>query len=72
MPRLRTYQSGEYPTPEQIREAREAAGMTQVEAAAVVHRGLAVRWSEWENGTRRMQPDTFELFLIKTGQRVVA
>ena len=55
------------PTPEQVLEARTAAGLTQKEAAALVHRGRAVRWSEWERGTIHMQPDAWELFLLKSG-----
>lgn len=55
------------PTPEQVLAARLAAGLTQQQAAAVVHRTERKRWSEWETNVRRMQPDTFELFLLKTG-----
>ena len=56
------------PTPETIRAAREAAGLTQAVAAALVHAGLR-SWSHWENGDRRMPAATWELFLIKTGHR---
>lgn len=55
------------PTAEQVRAAREAAGLTQQQAAELVHRDKRTRWSEWETGTRQMQPDTFELFLLKSG-----
>ena len=54
------------PTPAEILAARTAAGLTQQEAAAVVHRTERKRWSEWERGERQMQTDTWELFLIKT------
>ncbi len=64
------------PTPESIRAARAAAGLTQAEAAAVVHRPSYRTWQDWERGRARMPPDAWELFLLKTGQhpkaRVVA
>lgn len=56
------------PAPETIRAAREAAGLTQAAAAALVHAGLR-SWSHWENGDRRMPAATWELFLIKTRHR---
>ena len=56
-----------HPTPEQVLEAREAAGLTQKQAAELVHRVAAKRWSEWERGTTHMQADAWELFLLKTG-----
>lgn len=56
----------------EIVAAREAAGLTQSEAAAKV-RGTLRAWQAYEdagsNG-RRMHPGLFELFLIKTGQPV--
>jgi hypothetical protein len=58
----------DYPTPEQVREARMRAGLTQSQAATLVHRKELKRWSEWELGVRRMQPDTWELFLLLTNQ----
>ena len=58
------------PTPAKVRAAREAAGLTQTEAADKI--GATLRaWQAYEdeggNG-RRMHPGLFELFLIKTGQ----
>jgi putative transcriptional regulator len=53
------------PTPEQVREARSAAGMTQSEAARAV-RGTMRAWQEWEAGNRRMHPGLWELFRLKT------
>jgi DNA (cytosine-5)-methyltransferase 1 len=60
------------PSPAQVRSAREAAGLTQSEAAAKIH-GTLRAWQNYEadEGTpeyRRMHPGLFELFLIKTGQ----
>ena len=56
------------PAPESIRAARVAAGLTQAEAAAVVHRPSYRTWQDWERGVARMPPDAWELFLLKTGQ----
>lgn len=57
------------PTPEQVKEARLAAGHTQAEAAAVVHRDEYRRWSEWERGVVKMPPAEWELYLLKTQKR---
>ena len=56
------------PTPDAIRAARLAAGLTQAAAAALVQAGLR-SWSHWENGDRRMPAATWELFMIKTRHR---
>lgn len=55
------------PTKETVKAAREAAGLTQEQAAALVHRSERKRWNEWESGKRQIQLDTFELFLRKAG-----
>lgn len=55
------------PTPQDVREAREALQLTQPEAAALVHLGAGSRWSEIEAGITRMDPARWELFAIKTG-----
>lgn len=55
-----------YPTPSNILAARHAAGLTQAQAAALVHTGFRV-WSQWERGLRRMHPATWELFRLKAG-----
>lgn len=52
------------PSPEAIREAREAAGLTQTEAAALIYSGLRA-WQEWEAGARRMHPAMWELWRMK-------
>lgn len=56
------------PTPEQVTEARKAAGLTQTEASALVHSGLR-SWQQWERGDRKMHPAFWELFCIKTKQQ---
>jgi len=53
------------PTPVQIREAREAAGLTQTQAAHLVYSTL-VSWQRWEAGDRRMHPGLWELFRAKS------
>ena len=57
------------PTPERIKAARKRAGITQTEAADLVHIGAKTRWSEYENGRAPIDLARWELFLIKTGQR---
>jgi DNA-binding transcriptional regulator YiaG len=63
------------PAPAAIRRARERAGLTQTEAAALVH-STCRRWQQWEaereaisyNGrteNARMHPGLWELFRIK-------
>lgn len=52
------------PTPVDIRTARQTAGLTQTEAAALIHCTLR-GWQDWERGRRRMHPAFWELFLIK-------
>lgn len=58
------------PAPDHIRAARDRAGLTQAEAAELVHLGSAVRWSEYERGAQAIDTARWELFLIKTGQHV--
>ena len=55
------------PTPAEVVRAREAAKLTQTEAAAVI-RGSLRAWQNYEGGERSMHPGLWELFLIKTGQ----
>jgi DNA-binding transcriptional regulator YiaG len=54
------------PAPNEIRAAREAAGLSQSKAAAVVGSKSYQRWYEWETGRRNMPIAKFELFLLKT------
>ena len=57
------------PSPTEVRAAREAAGLTQAQAAALVHASLR-NWQQWEQkegaNARRMHPGLWELFRIKT------
>jgi putative transcriptional regulator len=52
------------PNPEEIRAAREAAGISQSAAGAIVHANLR-SWQKWEAGDRRMHPAFWELFRLK-------
>jgi len=52
------------PTPEQIRDAREAAGLSQPAAAALVY-STRRTWQDWEAGIARMHPGLWELFCLK-------
>lgn len=59
------------PTPQEVRAARERAGLTQAEAAEKIL-GSVRAWEKWESldgsENRRMHPGLFKLFLITTGQ----
>lgn len=52
------------PAPEEIRAARDAAGLSQTAAAELVHSKLRT-WQQWEAGDRRMHPGLWELFRLK-------
>lgn len=54
------------PTPAEIRAARQEAGLTQTQAAAMVHTTCRV-WQQWEAGDRKMHPAFWELWCIKSG-----
>lgn len=53
------------PRPEQIRAARERAGLTQTDAAALIHCTLS-GWQRWEQGERSMHPAFWELWRLKS------
>ena len=59
--------AGSNPTPAQILSARQAAGLTQTDAAAVIYCTLR-GWQEWEGGGRKMHPAFWELFTLKAGK----
>lgn len=56
------------PEADEIRAARLAAGLTQAEAAELVHLGSHVRWSEYERGVENISLQTWHLFLLLTRQ----
>lgn len=54
------------PNPQEIRAARQSAGLSQTQAGALV--GVALRtWQQWEAGDCRMRAALWELFQIRTG-----
>lgn len=53
------------PAPGEITATRQQAGLTQTQAAALLHTSLRA-WQQWEHGDRRMHPAMWELFRIKT------
>lgn len=53
------------PASADIRAARMAAGLTQTQAAKIIHCGLRT-WQQWEAGDRQMHPAFWELFITKT------
>lgn len=55
------------PTPADVKSARVAAGLTQKQAAAVIHKTL-LAWQRYESGDRSMDCALYELFMLKTGQ----
>ncbi|QXW20370.1 XRE family transcriptional regulator (plasmid) [Comamonas aquatica] len=54
------------PSPSQIIAVREGMGLTQSEAASLVHSVLR-SWQQWEAGDRKMKPAVWELFCLKCG-----
>ena len=52
------------PDPDDIRAARERAGLTQTQAAALIYCTLR-GWQDWEAGARRMHPAFWELWRLK-------
>jgi putative transcriptional regulator len=57
------------PEPSVIEGARRRAGLTQTQAAELVHGSLR-GWQQWEAGDRRMHPAFWELFLNKLGRDI--
>jgi putative transcriptional regulator len=56
------------PRPEEVRAAREAAGLTQTEAAELIYCEMRT-WQDWEGGQRRMHPAFWELWRSKVSAR---
>ena len=56
------------PTPQQIARKRNDAGLTQTQAAAMLHKTLRT-WQKWESGDTVMDLAYWELFNIKLGER---
>jgi DNA-binding transcriptional regulator YiaG len=54
----------ESPSPEEIRKARNAAGLSQTAAAKLIHSTYRT-WQDWEAGKAHMHPGLWELFCLK-------
>ena len=57
-----------HPAPADVQRARQLAGLSQEQCAAMIYRTRR-NWQQWEGGERRMDPALFELFLLKIGRR---
>lgn len=57
------------PTPQKIKAARAYAGLTQTQAANLVHVSLNA-WQKWEGGKTKMSDTAWDLFLIKTETKI--
>lgn len=55
------------PTASQISTAREQAGLSQQQAAELVHVDIR-SWRRWELAERGINMAAWELFLLRTGQ----
>lgn len=68
-PNRRANHPARNPSPAEVRAAREAAGLTQAQAAALVYASPR-NWQQWEQpegkSMRRMHPGLWELFRIKS------
>ena len=60
---------GANPKPQQIIDARLAAGLTQTEAAALIYSTWRT-WQDWEAGIARMHPAFWELWRLKVAGSV--
>ena len=60
-----------YPSPlaVDITAAREAAGLTQTEAANII-KASQQAWQHWEAGDREMHPAFWDLFKIKIARNL--
>ena len=52
------------PSPDEIKAARAASGLSQTAAAQLIHCSRST-WAEWEGGVSRMHPAFWELFKLK-------
>jgi hypothetical protein len=56
------------PTADQVRDARAAAGQTQLQAAAVIGARQSVKWAQYEGGRYVMPAASWTWYLLATGQ----
>jgi putative transcriptional regulator len=60
----RTPSPARHPTPEAIRAARDAVGLTQRAAADLIY-ATERAWQAWEQGTRPMHPALWEYWGLR-------
>jgi DNA-binding XRE family transcriptional regulator len=53
------------PPPDAIKERRAAAGLTQTQAAGLIHASTRA-WQAYEAGERKLHPGLWALFKIRT------
>lgn len=58
------------PTPDAIRAARVAAGLTQAKAANLVYAGLRT-WNRWESGQQDMPLAEWDLFQLRVMRQAI-
>jgi putative transcriptional regulator len=58
------------PTPEQIKEYRRQASLTQTQAANLIYKSLRA-WQQYEAGDRKMDAALWELFQLKLTKKQV-
>lgn len=58
---------GQRPSADEVRTARATAGLTQAEAAKLVHYTRSTSWAAVEQGRQQMDPARWHLFLLLTG-----
>jgi DNA (cytosine-5)-methyltransferase 1 len=56
------------PTSQQIRKARERAGLSRKDAADLIYKSVRT-WEKWENGERTMDPAFWELWQRKLTEK---
>lgn len=56
------------PTPEEIKESRKIAKLSQTHAAQLIHSTLRT-WQDWEAGKAKMHAGLWELFLLKVEEK---
>lgn len=63
----KTAKAGREPKAADVTRARAQAGLTQSEAAELIHVSPGA-WQNWEQDLRTMPASAFEYFLLRTGQ----
>ena len=54
------------PTPFEVKQARNNAGLSQIAAAELIYCGCSA-WEKYERGDAQIHPAAWEIFKLKTG-----